>query len=81
MTDRYAPMTLAESAELARENETYDAVERMGLCAHSRACLRLMGILCFDERDYRAGWGKEAQQARENAARWMGCMDCDEWEW
>lgn len=80
MTDRYQPMTLAESAELARQSETQDAVERMGECAHVGACLRVMGLLCFGERDYSKGWGADAQKARDNAARWMGCMDCEEWE-
>ncbi len=79
MTDRYQPMTLAESAELARQSETQDAVSRMGTCIHNGACIRAVGQLCFKEDGYGEGWGLEAQKARENAARWLRCMDCYEW--
>ena len=80
MTDRYQPMTMAESAELARQNETQDAVSRMGECAHVGACLRVMGMLCYGQVDYSDGYGEDAQQKRARAARWMGCAFCEEWD-
>lgn len=80
MTDRYRPMTLAEGAELARHEEQEEAVVRMSGCAHNGACIRAVGRLCFKEDGYGEGWGLEARKARKNAARWLGCRDCDEWE-
>ena len=80
MTDRYQPMTLAEGAELARNGEAQDAVSRMGECAHVGACLRVMGMLCYGQVDYSDGYGEDAQQRRARAARWMRCMDCEEYD-
>lgn len=80
MADRYEPMTFAESAELARSAEDAELLDRMGTCDHVDACLRVMSLLCFGERDYSKGWGADAQKARENAARWMRCAFCEEWE-
>lgn len=57
-----------------------DSVECMGECVHNGACIRAVGRLCFKEDGYGEGWGLEAQKARENAARWLGCRDCGEWD-
>lgn len=54
--------------------------EDMERCAHHAACLRVMGLLCFKEPDYASAVGEAGRQARENAARWMCCEDCGEWE-
>lgn len=80
MTDRYKPMTLAEGAKMAEIMEAADAASRMGQCGHKDACLRLMDVLCFGERGYGYGNGAKSEREQQNAARWMGCGECDEWE-
>lgn len=52
-------------------------VDVMRRCAHSGACLRVMGRLCFGADSYADTLPDEAA---ERAARWMGCDECDEWE-
>lgn len=80
MTDRYEPMTFAESAELARSAEDAELLDRMGTCDHVDACLRAVGVLCVGDEGYGNGFGAKAQAERLRAARWMKCMDCECWE-
>lgn len=52
-------------------------VDVMRRCAHSGACLRVMGRLCFGVDSYADTLPDEAA---ERAERWMDCAECDEWE-
>lgn len=64
--------------KLRPEPEAEDTpVDVMRRCAHSGACLRVMGMLCFGVDSYA---DKLPDEAAERAARWMGCESCTEFE-
>lgn len=55
--------------------------ESMDACAHGHACLRMVGMLCFDDPDWgRHGSWREVAAALDKAARWAGCDNCEHWE-